>query len=58
MAQTFGRRVAYWRDRRRITQADLGALIGKSRRWVQAVEAGECQADPQVSVVEAVARAR
>ncbi|MEW1551501.1 helix-turn-helix transcriptional regulator [Streptomyces tsukubensis] len=57
MAMTFGRRVAYWRERRRITQTDLGALLGKSRRWVQAVEAGERQADPQISVVEAVARA-
>ncbi|MFI1890482.1 helix-turn-helix transcriptional regulator [Streptomyces jumonjinensis] len=57
MTQTFGRRVAYWRDRRRITQTDLGALLGKSRRWVQAVEAGERQADPQISVIDAVARA-
>ncbi|MER7817417.1 helix-turn-helix transcriptional regulator, partial [Streptomyces sp. NPDC096153] len=53
--QRFGRRVAYWRERRRMTQEELGALMRKSRRWVQSVEAGERQADPKISVVEGFA---
>ncbi|MCX5426089.1 helix-turn-helix transcriptional regulator [Streptomyces sp. NBC_00078] len=55
--QRIGRRIAYWRDRRRMTQADLGALMGKSRRFVQSLESGERQADPRLSVLESAARA-
>jgi transcriptional regulator with XRE-family HTH domain len=51
-----GRRIAYWRERRRMTQADFGALLGKSRRWVQDLEGGQRQADPRLSVLEGAAR--
>ncbi|WP_435596542.1 helix-turn-helix domain-containing protein [Streptomyces albogriseolus] len=53
--QAFGRRVAYWRERRRITQADFGALMGQSRRWVQSLEGGQRQTDPRLSVIERAA---
>ncbi|WP_405882586.1 helix-turn-helix domain-containing protein [Streptomyces sp. NBC_01384] len=51
-----GRRVAYWRERRRMTQADFGALMNKSRRWVQDLEGGQRQSDPRLSILEGVAR--
>ncbi|MEU1075194.1 helix-turn-helix transcriptional regulator [Streptomyces sp. NPDC005878] len=47
----FGRRVAYWRGRRRMTQAHFAALMGKSLRWVEELEAGRVQANPQLSVM-------
>ncbi|AUH41208.1 helix-turn-helix domain-containing protein [Streptomyces sp. CMB-StM0423] len=50
-----GRRIAYWRERRRLTQADFGALMGQSRRWVQDLESGARQADPRLSVLESAA---
>ncbi|MFD9151943.1 helix-turn-helix domain-containing protein [Streptomyces albidoflavus] len=46
-----GRRVAYWRERRRMTQSDFGALMGQSRRWVQDFEGGHRQANPNISVL-------
>lgn len=46
-----GRRVAYWRERRRLTQSDFGALMGQSRRWVQDFEGGQRQANPNISVL-------
>ncbi|MFI0264802.1 helix-turn-helix domain-containing protein [Streptomyces sp. NPDC017056] len=49
--QGIGRRVAYWRERRRLTQSNFGALMGQSRRWVQDFEAGQRQADPKISIV-------
>ncbi|MEU7229949.1 helix-turn-helix domain-containing protein [Streptomyces chrestomyceticus] len=49
--QGIGRRVAYWRERRRLTQANFGALMGQSRRWVQDFEAGQRQANPKISIV-------
>ncbi|MEV5905415.1 helix-turn-helix transcriptional regulator [Streptomyces sp. NPDC052127] len=55
-AHAIGRRIAYWRERRRLTQSDFGALMGKSRRWVQSLESGLRQADPRVSVLEDAAR--
>ena len=55
-ATGIGRRIAYWRERRRMTQADFGALLGKSRRWVQDLEGGQRQADPRLSVLEGAAR--
>lgn len=55
-AVQFGRRVAYWRGRRRITQETFAALMGKSRRWVEDLEGGRRQADPQLSVVQLTAR--
>jgi transcriptional regulator with XRE-family HTH domain len=51
-----GRRIAYWRERRRMTQADFGALMGQSRRWVQDLEGGKRQSDPRLSVLEGAAR--
>ncbi|CAM5657984.1 MULTISPECIES: helix-turn-helix domain-containing protein [Streptomyces] len=56
-ARVIGRRIAYWRERRRLTQAELGALMGRGRRSVQALELGERQADPRLSVLEESARA-
>lgn len=50
-----GRRIAYWRGRRRMTQAEFGALMGKSRRWVQDFELGHRQSDPRLSVLERAA---
>ncbi|MER7688673.1 helix-turn-helix transcriptional regulator [Streptomyces sp. NPDC097610] len=55
--RAIGRRIAYWRERRRYTQAEFGLLMnGKSRRWVQSLESGLRQADPRVSVLEDAAR--
>ncbi|MEV5511096.1 helix-turn-helix domain-containing protein [Streptomyces orinoci] len=51
-----GRRIAYWRTHRRMTQADFGALMGQSRRWVQDLEGGQRQQDPRLSVVERAAQ--
>ena len=54
-AQAIGRRTAYWRDRRGLTQIDFAALTGMSRRGVQYLESGE-RADPRISVLETAAR--
>jgi transcriptional regulator with XRE-family HTH domain len=54
-ANGIGRRIAYWRERRRMTQAEFGTLMGKSRRWVQDIEGGQRQSDPRLSVPEAAA---
>ncbi|WP_406347336.1 helix-turn-helix domain-containing protein [Streptomyces sp. NBC_00648] len=51
----FGRRVAYWRGRRRMTQTHFAALMGKSLRWVEELEAGRVQANPQLSVMRLAA---
>ncbi|MFF8732767.1 helix-turn-helix domain-containing protein [Streptomyces sp. NPDC015171] len=57
-ARVIGRRIAYWRGRRRLTQTDFGALMGgRTARWVQMLESGERQADPRLSVLEDSARA-
>ncbi|MFB7012300.1 MULTISPECIES: helix-turn-helix domain-containing protein [unclassified Streptomyces] len=53
--QGIGRRIAYWRERRRITQTDFGALMNQSRRWVQDLEGGKRQTDPRLSVLERAA---
>lgn len=55
-SQGIGRRIAYWRDRRRMTQQDFGALMGQTRRWVQELEGGRRQRDPRLSVLENAAR--
>lgn len=39
-----------------MTQAEFGALLGKSRRWVQDLEGGHRQGDPRLSVLEGAAR--
>ncbi|MFE0422782.1 helix-turn-helix domain-containing protein [Streptomyces sp. NPDC058953] len=46
-----GRRIAYWRDRRGLTQADFGRLMGQAKRWVQDIEGGKRQTDPRLSVL-------
>ena len=51
----FGRRVHYWRTRRRLTQPEFAALMGKSVRWVEDLEGGRRQADPQLSVLRLAA---
>ncbi|MDN3060060.1 helix-turn-helix transcriptional regulator [Streptomyces sp. SRF1] len=56
-ARVIGRRIVYWRERRRLTQSGLGALMGKSRRTIQGLELGDRQADPRLSVLEESARA-
>lgn len=55
-AQEFGRRVAYWRERRRMTQETFGRLMGQTRRWAQDLEGGQRQRDPRLSVIERAAR--
>lgn len=52
-----GRRIAYWRERRGMTQEQLGALLGLSRRMVQDIEAGLRQSDPRLSLLESAADA-
>ncbi|MDX3165996.1 helix-turn-helix transcriptional regulator [Streptomyces scabiei] len=54
--QAFGRRVAFWRERRQLTQVDFARLMEQSRRWVQELEGGRRQSDPQLSVIERAAR--
>ncbi|ONK14888.1 helix-turn-helix transcriptional regulator [Streptomyces sp. MP131-18] len=50
-----GRRVAYWREHRGLTQAEFGRLMGQSRRWVQDWEGGQRQSDPRLSVLQRAA---
>ncbi|WP_254711897.1 helix-turn-helix domain-containing protein [Streptomyces sp. TRM64462] len=50
-----GRRIAYWREHRGLTQADFGRLMGQSRRWVQDLEGGQRQTDPRLSVLQRAA---
>ncbi|MFF3735023.1 helix-turn-helix domain-containing protein [Streptomyces sp. NPDC002476] len=50
-AGRIGRRIAYWRERRGLTQTDFGRLMGQTRRWVQDLEGGQRQQDPRLSVV-------
>ncbi|MYR41272.1 helix-turn-helix domain-containing protein [Streptomyces sp. SID5910] len=51
----FGRRVAHWRNRRRLSQQDFAYLMRKSLRWVEELEGGRRQADPNLSVVTEIA---
>jgi transcriptional regulator with XRE-family HTH domain len=51
----FGRRVAHWRGRRRLSQAEFAALMRRSRRWVEELEGGRRQADPNLSVATEIA---
>ncbi|MET9399264.1 helix-turn-helix domain-containing protein [Kitasatospora sp. NPDC002965] len=55
-SQGIGRRVAYWRSRRRMTHATLASLLERSVRWVEDLEGGRRQSDPRLSVLEAIAR--
>ncbi|MFD7338755.1 helix-turn-helix domain-containing protein [Streptomyces violascens] len=51
----FGRRVNYWRTRRRMSRQEFAYLMGKSLRWVEELEGGRRQADPQLSVMRLAA---
>ncbi|MEU6055925.1 helix-turn-helix transcriptional regulator [Streptomyces xanthochromogenes] len=51
----FGRRVNYWRTRRRMSRQEFAYLMGKSLRWVEELEGGRRQADPQLSVMQLAA---
>ncbi|MFD7867590.1 helix-turn-helix domain-containing protein [Streptomyces sp. NPDC059783] len=51
----FGRRVAYWRSRRRYSQQELASLMRRSLRWVEQLEGGLRQADPNLSVANEIA---
>ncbi|MFI1869701.1 XRE family transcriptional regulator [Streptomyces jumonjinensis] len=55
MDSDFGARVHYWRTRRRMTRATFAALMGRSLRWVEELEGGRRQADPQLSVIRLAA---
>ncbi|MEU5159225.1 helix-turn-helix transcriptional regulator [Streptomyces sp. NPDC020875] len=50
-AGRIGRRIAYWRERRGLTQTDFGRLMGQAKRWVQDIEGGKRQNDPRLSVL-------
>ncbi|WP_307803801.1 helix-turn-helix domain-containing protein [Micromonospora echinofusca] len=49
-----GRRVAYWRGRRRLSQQVLADRLGKSKSWVDKVERGVRSLD-RVSTIEDIA---
>ncbi|MGW3414602.1 helix-turn-helix domain-containing protein [Streptomyces sp. NPDC000888] len=51
----FGRRVAHWRGRRRLSQQEFASLMQRSLRWVEELEGGRRQADPNLSVVTEIA---
>jgi transcriptional regulator with XRE-family HTH domain len=40
---TVGQRVRFFRDRRGMTREALGGLVGRSARWVKAIESGQLQ---------------
>jgi len=48
-----GRRIAYWRDRRGMTQQLFADRVGRSKSWVEKVEAGTRSAD-RLSVIEII----
>ncbi len=50
-----GRRIAYWRVRRGLTQTDFGALMGRSRRWVQDLEGGQRNTASNLAVLDQAA---
>lgn len=51
----FGRRVAYWRGRRRLSQQEFASLMQRSLRWVEDLEGGRRQKDPNLSVAMQIA---
>lgn len=57
MDRRIGHRIAYWRERRRLSQVDLAALLNRSLRTVESLEGGQRQSDPRLSVLEDAARA-
>jgi transcriptional regulator with XRE-family HTH domain len=48
-----GQRIAYWRERRGMTQALFADRVGFSKSWVEKVEAGARSAD-KLSVIEKI----
>lgn len=48
-----GRRIAYWRERRGMTQQLFADRVGRSKSWVEKVEAGARSAD-RLSVIEVI----
>lgn len=50
------RRVAYWRNRRGLSQTEMGERMSppRSRAWVDKFERGERQSDPRISVLEQI----
>jgi len=48
-----GRRIGYWRRRRKLTQAVFADRLGRSKSWVEKVERGERSAD-RLSVLDAI----
>jgi transcriptional regulator with XRE-family HTH domain len=55
-AKALGRRVAFYRGRRGLSQKELGALIDRSESWVSQVERGVRRID-RMSVLESLADA-
>ncbi len=52
---TVGQRIAYWRNRRGLTQEVLAGLVGRSASWMTKVERGEHMID-RISVILALSR--
>src|SRR5690349_16979692 len=48
-----GRRIGYWRRRRKLTQAVFADRIGRSKSWVEKVERGERSAG-RLSVLDGI----
>jgi transcriptional regulator with XRE-family HTH domain len=53
---TVGQRIQFFRTRRGMSRAALGGLVGKSERWVKAVETGQLQ-QPRLPVLLLLAEA-
>src|SRR4051794_2023 len=53
---TIGRRVAFYRRRRGISQEVLAGLVGKTGEWLRKVETNRAELD-RLSVIRAVAKA-
>jgi transcriptional regulator with XRE-family HTH domain len=51
----FGRQVKYFRTRRGLTVREFASLMDKSVRWVEDLEAGNRQTDPNLSVARLAA---
>ena len=45
MDDALGARIAYWRERRGMTQRLLADRVGRSKSWIEKVEAGTRSAD-------------
>lgn len=53
---TVGQRIQFYRQRRGMSRAVLGGLVGKSARWVKAIESGQLQ-QPKLPMLVKVAEA-